>query len=128
MLKGLKERCKKGLAFVKENGVKAVFLSVMGALYLAPSKALAAQNIISVEEIDKAASKIRDVVKDISIPVGAAIIFASIVVISMKIIISHANPNKRSEAMGGLAWVTVGAILLGSSMLVAGIIAKVADM
>lgn len=86
------------------------------------------QSVIDGREVTKIAETVRDIIKDISFPIGAALIFASVVIISIKIIVSHSNPNKRGEAMGGLAWVAIGAILLGSSLIVAGIITNLGGL
>ena len=41
-------------------------------------------------------------------------------------IVNANNANKRSESIGALAWVCAGAMLLGLSLIVAGIILSVA--
>ena len=41
-------------------------------------------------------------------------------------IVNANNANKRSESIGALAWVCAGAMLLGLSLIIAGIILSVA--
>lgn len=41
-------------------------------------------------------------------------------------IINSNNPSKRSESIGSLAWITGGGVLLGLSLVIAGIILNIA--
>jgi len=48
------------------------------------------------------------------------------VIASLKMIVNANNPNKRSESIGALAWVCGGGVVLGASLIIAGIIINVA--
>lgn len=52
--------------------------------------------------------------------------FVSIVIIAIKLIVNANNPNKRSEGIGGLAWVAGGFMLLSLALIISGIILSVA--
>ena len=52
--------------------------------------------------------------------------FLSIVLIAIKLIVNANNPNKRSEGIGGLAWVAAGFMLLSLALIVSGILLSIA--
>ena len=52
--------------------------------------------------------------------------FVSIVLIVIKLIVNANNPNKRSEGIGGLAWVAAGFMLLSLALIVSGILLSIA--
>ncbi len=52
--------------------------------------------------------------------------FVSIVLIAIKLIVNANNPNKRSEGIGGLAWVAAGFMLLSLALIVSGILLSIA--
>lgn len=54
------------------------------------------------------------------------LIFASIVVAAIKMITNANNPQKRAESIGSLAWICGGGVILGASIIIAGIIINVA--
>lgn len=54
------------------------------------------------------------------------LIFASVVVAALKMIANSNNPQKRSESIGSLAWICGGGVILGASLIIAGIIVNVA--
>ena len=51
--------------------------------------------------------------------------FVSIVIIAIKLIVNSNNPNKRSEGIGGLAWVATGFMLLSLALIVTGIVLSI---
>ena len=57
---------------------------------------------------------------------GGVLIFASIVVAAIKMIANANNPQKRAESIGSLAWICGGGVILGASLIIAGIIINVA--
>ena len=57
---------------------------------------------------------------------GGVLIFASVVVAALKMIANSNNPQKRSESIGSLAWICGGGVILGASLIIAGIIINVA--
>ena len=54
------------------------------------------------------------------------LIFASIVIAAIKMIANANNPQKRAESIGSLAWICGGGVILGASLIIAGIIVNVA--
>lgn len=54
------------------------------------------------------------------------LIFASIVIAALKMIANANNPQKRAESIGSLAWICGGGVILGASLIIAGIIINVA--
>lgn len=54
------------------------------------------------------------------------LIFASIVIAAFKMIANANNPQKRAESIGSLAWICAGGVVLGASLIIAGIIVNVA--
>lgn len=81
---------------------------------------------VGTEEVTTATENLKRVITSIAIPLGSIIIFASIVITALKMIFNSNNPNKRSESIGSLAWITGGGVLLGLALVVAGIILNVA--
>ena len=55
---------------------------------------------------------------------GGVLIFASVVIAAIKMIANSNNPQKRSESIGSLAWICGGGVILGASLIIAGIIAN----
>ena len=47
-------------------------------------------------------------------------------VAAIKMIANSNNPQKRSESIGSLAWICGGGVVLGASLIIAGIIVNVA--
>ena len=81
---------------------------------------------VGTEEVTTATENLKRVITSIAIPLGSIIIFASIVITALKMIFNSNNPNKRSESIGSLAWITGGGVLLGLALVVSGIILNVA--
>lgn len=48
------------------------------------------------------------------------------VVAALKMIANSNNPQKRAESIGALAWICGGGVILGASLIIAGIIINVA--
>ena len=84
------------------------------------------QKCIGTAEVAQATDNIQRVITSIAMPLGGILIFASIVIVSLKMIINANNPQKRTESIGSLAWICGGAILLGLSLIVSGIIINIA--
>jgi len=82
----------------------------------------------TTKQVESLRTRIVKAVKDIAYPLGGALVFVSIILISIKIIVSHYNPNARGQAMEGLQWVAIGAVLLGSAILVANIMISMGGM
>lgn len=81
---------------------------------------------LGTQEITAATNNIQRAITSIAIPLGSVIIFASIVITALKMIVNSNNPNKRSESIGSLAWITAGGVILGLSLVIAGVILNIA--
>jgi len=81
---------------------------------------------IGQAEVETATANIRDAVVKLAMPIGSDMMFVSIVIIAIKLIVNANNPNKRSEGIGGLAWVALGFMLLSLALIISGILLSVA--
>ncbi len=81
---------------------------------------------IGTEEVQTATDNIKRVITSIAMPLGGVLIFASVVIAALKMIINANNPQKRAESIGSLAWICGGGVILGASLIIAGIIINVA--
>lgn len=80
-----------------------------------------AANPVNDQDVTNLRERIVNVTKSTAFPIGGALIFVSVALIAIKIIVAHYNPNARSQAMEGLKWVAIGAIILGSAIIIANI-------
>lgn len=81
---------------------------------------------IGTQEVQTATDNIKRVITSIAMPFGGILIFASIVIAAIKMIANANNPQKRAESIGSLAWICGGGVLLGGSLIIAGIIINIA--
>lgn len=81
---------------------------------------------IGTAEVQTATDNIKRVITSIAMPLGGVLIFASVVVAALKMIANSNNPQKRAESIGSLAWICGGGVILGASLIIAGIIVNVA--
>lgn len=97
-------------------------------LYLltASNTVFATNATLGTQEVTIATENLQRVITSLAIPLGSVIIFASIVITAIKMIFNSNNPSKRSESIGSLAWITGGGVLLGLSLVIAGIILNIA--
>lgn len=95
-------------------------------LMILPTKVFAVEGSINTAEINQATENIKNAVIKLAMPIGGILVFVSIVIIALKMIVNSNNANKRSESIGALAWVCAGTMLLGLSLIVAGIIISIA--
>lgn len=107
------------------NKVKLIIFTTPVILTLMKVKVFAS-NTIGVQEVETATQNIKNAVVRIAMPIGSVIMFVSIVIIAIKLIANANNPNKRSEGIGGLAWVAGGFMLLSLALIVSGIILSIA--
>lgn len=80
---------------------------------------------IGTEEVQTATDNIKRVITSIAMPLGGVLIFASIVIAAIKMIANANNPQKRAESIGSLAWICGGGVILGASLIIAGIIINI---
>lgn len=80
---------------------------------------------IGTAEVTTATDNIKRVITSIAMPLGGVLIFASIVIAAIKMIANANNPQKRAESIGSLAWICGGGVILGASLIIAGIIINI---
>jgi len=73
-------------------------------------------------EMEQVKNRVIDAIQQVSGPLGFIFVFGGVVLIALKLMIQHNNPNKRSETIASLPWLAAGAIILGSAMLITNII------
>lgn len=81
---------------------------------------------IGTAEVQTATDNIKRVITSIAMPLGGLLIFASIVIAAFKMIANSNNPQKRAESIGSLAWICGGGVILGTSLIIAGIVINIA--
>ncbi|MFU0783844.1 MAG: hypothetical protein ACFWT2_12280 [Thermoanaerobacterium thermosaccharolyticum] len=107
--------------------ISAFLTSLYVSIQVGTIKALAAQDGTTdiKADVSSVTNNIENSIKAVAMPIGGLLIFLSVVLVAIRIIVSHYNPNKRSEALGGLMWVALGSAILGASFLIAGWIISV---
>lgn len=106
--------------------LKRILSTIPVALIIFSNNVFATGTTLGTQEVTTATQNLQRVITSLAIPLGSVIIFASIVITALKMIFNSNNPNKRSESIGSLAWITAGGVLLGLSLVLAGIILNVA--
>ena len=106
--------------------IKGSVATILAAILILSNKVFATDATLGTQEVTTATENLQRVITSLAIPLGSVIIFASIVITALKMIFNSNNPNKRSESIGSLAWITGGGVLLGLSLVVAGIILNIA--
>lgn len=107
--------------------IKELLAATAGFLYVLAAQAsvaLAANGTAGISEktADEVAKKVVDITKEITVPLGSAIIFISIVVVAFKIIATANKPEERAKAMGSIPYILGGGVLLGLALMLAGFI------
>lgn len=100
--------------------------SIIAPFLVMATKASVFAATIGTQEVETATQNIKNAVIKLAMPIGSVLMFVSIVIIAIKIIINANNPNKRSEGIGGLAWVAAGFMILSLALIISGIILSVA--
>ncbi len=80
---------------------------------------------IGTAEVEQATNNIKRVISSIAMPLGGILIFATIVIAAIKMIVNANNPQKRSESISSLAWICGGAVILGLSLIITGIVINI---
>ena len=106
--------------------LKRILSTIPAALIIFSNNVFATGATLGTQEVTTSTQNLQRVITSLAIPLGSVIIFASIVITALKMIFNSNNPNKRSESIGSLAWITAGGVLLGLSLVLAGIILNVA--
>ena len=105
---------------------KITKLSIIAPFLVLSTKVNVFAATIGTQEVETATQNIKNAVIKLAMPIGSVLMFVSIVIIAIKIIINANNPNKRSEGIGGLAWVAAGFMILSLALIISGIILSVA--
>lgn len=105
--------------------IKELLAAVVGFLYVLAAQAsvaLAQNETAGIGErtANDVATKVVNLVNDITKPLGSAIIFISIVVVAFKIIATANKPEERAKAMGSIPYILGGGIMLGLATMLAG--------
>lgn len=110
----------------KKNFITKVkgMITTLAITFIPASTCLATS--IGTSEVQTATDNIKRVITSIAMPLGGVLIFASIVVAALKMIANSNNPQKRSESIGSLAWICGGGVILGASLIIAGIVINIA--
>lgn len=96
-------------------------------LFNAYTKVAAApgSSAINTEQVETITGKIKDAVTSLAMPIGSLLIFICVVLTSIRLAISHNNPKARTENLSSLGWLVIAGLILGSSLIIAGIIINV---
>lgn len=111
---------------MKKITKKISTFAVTLALAAIQTKSIFAAGAIGTQEVNAATENIKRVIVSIAMPLGGVLIFASVVIAAIKMIANANNPQKRAESIGSLAWICGGGVILGASLIIAGIIINVA--
>lgn len=111
----------------RKININKYIMSSLAFLSIALIKArVFAASTIGTQEVETATQNIKDAVIKLAMPIGSVLMFVAIVIIAIKIIVNANNPNKRTEGVGGLAWVAAGFMLLSLALIISGIVLSVA--
>ena len=110
----------------KKINLKTKLTTIATPLFVMLLNATYAATTIGTQEVETATQNIKNAVIKLAMPIGSVLMFVSIVIIAIKLIVNANNPNKRSEGIGGLAWVAAGFMLLSLALIVSGIVLSVA--
>lgn len=111
---------------MKKNNKKIKLATIVTPIWIMLMNARTYATTIGTQEVETATQNIKDAVVKLAMPVGSVLMFVSIVIIAIKLIVNANNPNKRSEGIGGLAWVAAGFMLLSLALIVSGIVLSIA--
>jgi len=116
------------MKLVERKNQIIIKLSTIGIaiIFIAMTVSQCFAETIGTAEVQTATDNIKRVITSIAMPLGGVLIFASVVVAALKMIANSNNPQKRSESIGALAWICGGGVILGTSLIIAGIIVNVA--
>lgn len=101
-------------------------LTVLTASLITKAYADSNGSVIDTKAVSDTATQLKNAISAIAMPIGSVLIFGAVVMVAIKIIMTHNNPNKRSEAAGGLLWVAGGALILGLALMISGVIINIA--
>jgi len=80
---------------------------------------------IDASQVDSITNKMKEAVTSLAMPIGSILIFVCVVITALRIAINHNNPNKRSENLASIGWLVIAGLILGASLVIAGIIINI---
>jgi len=80
---------------------------------------------INASQVDSITKKMKEAVTSLAMPIGSILIFVCVVITALRIAINHNNPNKRSENLASIGWLVIAGLILGASLVIAGIIINI---
>lgn len=112
----------------KINKVKTLVSTLFATIFVSANSLVvkaAGTSVITNEDASNLGNNIKSAVEAIAMPLGSALVFASVVMAAIRIIVNHYNPNKRGEALGSIGWIAIGAIILGGALMISGVIMSI---
>jgi uncharacterized membrane protein len=119
MFKDFFKKIKKALLYFEVWLIVTIPMTAFAA-----SDATAAQNPDAVN----LENQLKQAVSSVAIPIGIALIFIGLVLSAIKIIVSHSNPSKRSQALEGVGWLIGGSIALGLITTIFGLVLSISKL
>lgn len=114
----------------KFKDVKSKILEVgtltSAILFNISTKVLATGNsAINTEQVNTITDKIKNAVTSLAMPIGSLLIFICVVLTAIRLAVNHNNPKARTENLSSLGWLVIAGLILGASLIIAGIIINV---
>jgi len=103
----------------------AIILLVVFLVALSAPAAFAANNAgpsAASPSADELGNKITKLVQDIGKPLGAAVIFATLVFAFFRLAVTANNPQERAKTIQSLGYIVVAGVGIGGAMFLAGFI------
>jgi hypothetical protein len=108
--------------------IKAYVPAAVAVLFMYATKvAFAANYTIPTQSGEDLGRRIHDLVINIGLPVGGAILLLSVAFMAVKLMLSALKSDKRAEVMEGFVPIAIGGIILGGAMFFAGVILGIGD-
>lgn len=121
----MKEKYNKVIKFLSKFGatVMCCLLGLQMKVLAAPSSGGGGggKSVINTAQVETTANNIKNAAMAAAFPLGSVLILIGVISVSIRIAVHHNNPNERSKALGGLGWLALSALLLGSALLIAGL-------
>lgn len=105
--------------------VSALFFTL--SMFVVKAAYAAANYTIPTQSGEDLGKKIHDLVINIGLPVGGAILLLSVAFMAIKLMFSALKSDKRAEVMEGFVPIAIGGIILGGAMFFAGVILGIGD-
>lgn len=75
---------------------------------------------ISERTAQEVGQRVVDIVKDVTMPLGSAVIFIAVVITAFKLIATAGKPEERGKVIGSIPYIIGGGVVLGAAILIAG--------